>query len=94
MRVRLILTLIASAMLAAGTLASGAVAPRTNPRGFEPQRRAPDQRARLDLRAEGVLKPGDLAVDFTLEPRGGGAPVTLSSFRGQKAVALVFGSYT
>lgn len=45
-------------------------------------------------RREGDLKPGDLAPDFTLEPRGGGAPVTLSSFRGKSPVALVFGSYT
>jgi hypothetical protein len=43
---------------------------------------------------EGTLKPGDLAPDFTLEPRGGGAPIRLSSFRGRQHVALVFGSYT
>ncbi len=43
---------------------------------------------------EGELKPGDLAPDFSLEPPGGGAPVTLSSFRGRQPVALVFGSYT
>lgn len=45
-------------------------------------------------RREGVLRPGDLASDFTLEPRGGGSPITLSSFRGKQPVALVFGSYT
>ena len=45
-------------------------------------------------RGEGALRPGSLATDFTLEPRGGGAPVTLSSFRGKSPVALVFGSYT
>ena len=45
-------------------------------------------------RHEGALRPGSLATDFTLEPRGGGAPVTLSSFRGKSPVALVFGSYT
>jgi len=43
---------------------------------------------------QGALRPGDLAPDFTLEPPGGGPAVTLSSFRGQAAVALVFGSYT
>lgn len=43
---------------------------------------------------QGDLKPGDLAPDFTLEPRGGGAAVTLSAFRGRQPVALVFGSYT
>lgn len=35
-----------------------------------------------------------MAADFTLEPRGGGDAVTLSSFRGKSPVALVFGSYT
>ena len=45
-------------------------------------------------RSEGSLRPGALAPDFTLEPRGGGAAITLSSFRGRMPVALVFGSYT
>jgi hypothetical protein len=45
-------------------------------------------------RREGSLRVGDAAVDFTLAPRDGGAPVTLSAFRGVKPVALVFGSYT
>jgi hypothetical protein len=45
-------------------------------------------------RREGQLRPGDLAPDFTLEPPGGGAPVSLSAFRGVRPVALVFGSYT
>ena len=45
-------------------------------------------------RREGALRPGDPAPDFALEPRGGGAPVSLSSFRGRQPVALVFGSYT
>lgn len=45
-------------------------------------------------RREGALKPGDLAPDFTLEPRDGGAPITLSAFRNKMPVALVFGSYT
>ena len=45
-------------------------------------------------RREGALRPGSLATDFALEPRGGGAAVTLSSFRGKSPVALVFGSYT
>ena len=31
---------------------------------------------------------------LTLEPDHGGTPVTLSSFRGEKPVALIFGSYT
>ena len=45
-------------------------------------------------RREGSLRPGDVATDFTLEPRDGGPAVTLSAFRGVKPVALVFGSYT
>ncbi len=45
-------------------------------------------------RTQGNLRPGDMAVDFALEPRGGGPLVTLSSFRGKSPVALVFGSYT
>jgi len=44
----------------------------------------------------GALVPGDSAPDFTL-PRhadGGRDRVTLSSYRGQRPVVLVFGSYT
>jgi hypothetical protein len=63
---------------------------------------AADQRGRAGRVAPGAtqgprqgdLKPGDLAPDFTLEPRGGGAAVVLSAFRGRQPVALVFGSYT
>ena len=57
---------------------------------------ADTQRGRVtqDFRAVGALKPGDLAPDFALEPRGGGPAVRLSSFRGKSPVALVFGSYT
>jgi len=43
---------------------------------------------------EGKLKVGDLAPDFDLTVRGGEQKVRLSSFRGRKPVALVFGSYT
>jgi hypothetical protein len=39
-------------------------------------------------------KEGDQAPDFTLYDPAGERPVTLSSFRGQKPVALVFGSST
>lgn len=53
-------------------------------------REQPDQPRRL----QGQLQVGDLATDFTLAPRDGGEPVTLSSFRGRSPVALVFGSYT
>jgi len=37
---------------------------------------------------------GEVAPDFELEPPGGGEAVTLSSFRGARPVALIFGSYT
>ena len=39
-------------------------------------------------------KAGDLAPDFTLTDSSGTESVTLSDFRGQKPVALVFGSFT
>ena len=42
----------------------------------------------------GHLKVGDAAPDFTLETYDKKARVQLSSFRGQKPVVLVFGSYT
>ncbi len=42
----------------------------------------------------GGLRVGDNAPDFSLETRDKKSKVQLSSFRGQKPVALVFGSYT
>ena len=39
-------------------------------------------------------RAGDMAPDFTLHDIEGKDSVTLSSFRGKKPVALVFGSYT
>ena len=42
----------------------------------------------------GHLKVGDPAPDFSLETYDKKARVHLSSFRGQKPVVLVFGSYT
>lgn len=39
-------------------------------------------------------RAGDLAPDFTLTDSRGEDTVTLSDFRGQKPVALVFGSFT
>lgn len=46
---------------------------------------------RLDRQAP---KVGDTAPDFTLFDVHGETSVTLSHFRGQKPVALIFGSYT
>ncbi len=39
-------------------------------------------------------RPGDLAPDFELWDIGGVQRVSLSEFRDQKPVALVFGSFT
>jgi len=39
-------------------------------------------------------KVGTVAPDFSLSPPDGGEAVTLSSFKGDKPVALIFGSYT
>ncbi len=39
-------------------------------------------------------KVGDIAPDFELRDVNGDNPVHLSDFRGQKPVALIFGSYT
>ena len=39
-------------------------------------------------------KVGDIAPDFELCDVNGDAPVSLSTFRGQKPVVLIFGSYT
>jgi hypothetical protein len=43
---------------------------------------------------EGKLKPGDPAADFTLNVMHKEQTVRLSAFKGQRPVALVFGSYT
>lgn len=42
----------------------------------------------------GHLRVGDVAPDFTLETHDKSARVQLSSFRGDRPVVLVFGSYT
>jgi hypothetical protein len=47
-----------------------------------------------DLARAGYVKPGDTAPDFSLETVDHMSRVQLSSFRGQKPVVLVFGSYT
>lgn len=56
----------------------------------------------LSLRKEGEgartdssgVPLGEPAPDFSLEPPRGGSRVPLSSFRGEKPVALIFGSFT
>ena len=42
----------------------------------------------------GSIDPGQMAPDFELERQDKSATVRLSSFRGNKPVVLVFGSYT
>ncbi len=42
----------------------------------------------------GKLQPGDAAPDFDLPLLGGSEQVQLSSFRGERPVVLIFGSYT
>ncbi len=43
---------------------------------------------------EGKLKVGDVAPDFTLESLDAKRKVSLRTYRGQRPVALIFGSYT
>lgn len=43
---------------------------------------------------EGKLKVGDVAPNFTLASLDGKRKVTLSEYRGERPVALIFGSYT
>ena len=43
---------------------------------------------------EGDLKVGDPAPDFELPLLGGEGKVRLSAFKGDRPVALIFGSYT
>ena len=45
-------------------------------------------------RADSGVAAGQPAPDFALRPPDGGTAVTLSSYRGRKPVALIFGSYT
>jgi hypothetical protein len=45
-------------------------------------------------RVKDMVKVGDLAPDFTLADIKGDKKVTLSGFKDQKPVVLIFGSYT
>ena len=49
------------------------------------------EQKKIDRQAPRV---GDLAPDFTLTDSSGTGSVTLSDFRGEKSVVLVFGSFT
>ena len=60
---------------------------------MEPERRSAMMQflAERETHAPAV---GTMAPDFTLPRLDSGEPVQLSSFRGRKPVALIFGSYT
>ncbi len=47
-----------------------------------------------DLRDDGSLQVGDMAPDFALGTADGESTVSLSSFRDQRPVVLLFGSYS
>ena len=66
------------------TTASAQARPGRRPGG--PTRRPP--------RAPDKLKVGDQAPDFTLKTVDGKRSITLSDYRGQQPVTLIFGSYT
>ncbi len=69
-------------------------------RGFDPRRGRGADRPRKERgsrknpKGEAARSVGSMAPDFELEPPSGGHPVRLSSFRGDRPVALIFGSYT
>ncbi len=72
------LILLAGWLLAMAPLTSHAQPDRTNPN----PRSAPGPRV------------GETAPDFKLQTKSGGREVQLSSFKGQRPVVLVFGSFT
>jgi len=53
-----------------------------------------DHRAWQQKYETNVPKEGDLAPDFELYDMRNEQPVRLSDFKGEKPVALIFGSYT
>jgi hypothetical protein len=55
------------------------------------RREAQDWQKQYDALAP---KAGDMAPDFELRDVHGENPVRLSGFRGQRPVALIFGSFT
>jgi len=64
-------------------------ASRKPPRPAAAKKKAPDRKPAPDR-----LRPGAPAPDFELKSLDGKQSVKLSAFRGQKPVALIFGSYT
>ena len=59
-----------------------------------PAKRAQRQLMEKMGHGEGRLKVGEMAADFNLKKMKSEERVRLSSFKGERPVALVFGSYT
>ena len=53
-----------------------------------------NRRQGVPMDRQGITRVGELAPDFTLKTLDGAEEVTLSSYKGQRPVALIFGSYT
>jgi len=53
-----------------------------------------ERNRRAQMRRPDPPKVGAMAPDFTLLQKDGKSKATLSSFRGKRPVALIFGSYT
>jgi hypothetical protein len=72
--------------------------PASYSRADEPATLQPTQpRSKADLtvlRDVDLVARGEMAPDFTLKSPTGQSEVTLSQFRGQRPVALIFGSFT
>ena len=94
--------LIAIAVVYAGLVAALAIAMRQPPDTFGQIMAKmpgaafmvlPFQTLWMNARA-GHLQVGDAAPDFNLQTVDGSANVHLSSFRGNRPVVLIFGSYT
>jgi hypothetical protein len=97
LRVILVIVLVYAAFLCAAAIAMrqppdtfGAIMARTPTIAFMV---LPFERLWMSARA-GQLHPGDPAPDFTLKTADLRSATQLSSFRGQRPVVLVFGSYT
>ncbi len=78
--------------LAASVLLCQGIA--TAQRPGRPSSQRPSTRRPGDMRTNDKLKVGDRAPDFTLKTPDGKKSVTLSEHKGNRPVALVFGSYT
>ncbi len=76
---------LAAAIMLLFVLSSSAEAQERSKRG---------RRGRIPQRAPDRIDEGDRAPDFKLQTLDGEQEVQLSSARGERPVALIFGSYT